>query len=133
MSLLALDRSRVAPKVLERLDNLIEWAKQTFPEVTVEEPWDFPLIKVRGKILFMLVAEGATLHFTAKLRDSHADAMDRPNAEPTSHGLGKSGWVTVKVSPQWPVEDEQLHAWAVEAFHLIAPKKLVAAWNAARG
>lgn len=130
--MIALDRARVAPQVLERLDGLLAWAQATFPEVTVEEPWDFPLIKVRGKILFMLVAEGATLHFTAKLRESHADAMDRPNVEPTSHGLGKSGWVTAKASPQWPIDDAQFHLWAIEAFHLIAPKKLVAAWNAER-
>lgn len=120
-----MDRSTAPPMLLARVDALIAWATASFPEVTIEEPWGFPLIKVRGKILCMVDIEDGKLRFTSKLRDSNAEALDRPNVEPASHGLGKSGWITATIDPLWPIDDEQLHAWAEESFTLIAPKKLV--------
>ena len=110
--------------LVSRVDALIAHALATYPEITVEEPWGFPVVKVRGKILVMLSIDGDTLHVTLKLRDSHADAMDRPNVSPASHGLGKSGWITAAINSQWPIDEPQLHAWINEAFHLVAPKKL---------
>lgn len=132
MNIASFDRDRVAPKVLERVDNLIQWAHDTFPDVTVETPWGFPLIKVKRKIMFIIAAEGPCFRFTAKLKESHADAMDRPNVEPASHGLGDKGWISATISPQWNIDDEQLKTWVVEAFHIVAQKRVLAAWKAAQ-
>lgn len=108
-----------------RVEALIAHA-MGYPETTLESPWDFPLVKVRGKIFCMFHDEPGTFTVTLKLRDSLVAAMDRDNIAPASHGLGKSGWVTSTWLRSAPFDDMLIHAWMDESFRLVAPKKLSA-------
>lgn len=104
-------------------------AALAYPETTLEAPWDFPLVKVRGKIFCMFDEQNDGLHFTCKLRESHPAAMDRGDIEPTSHGLGKAGWITLRASHGESIDAAMLHQWMEESFRLIAPKRLVKDWE----
>lgn len=112
-----------------RLTALIAHA-MTYPETTLESPWDFPLVKVRGKIFCMFKDVPGAVVVTGKLKDSLAEAMDRSNVEPATHGLGKSGWTSSKWATGAPFPEALVHGWMDESFRLVAPKKLIAQHDA---
>jgi predicted DNA-binding protein (MmcQ/YjbR family) len=63
---------------------------------------------------------------TVKLEESHAHALAIEGAEPTGHGLGKSGWVTVPLRARG-VTVGLLRDWIEESYRIVAPKRLVSA------
>jgi len=97
-----------------------------YPETREDFPWGHRAIKVKGKTFVFLCADGNGLSLSVKLAASHAAALDRPFAEPTHYGLGKSGWVTATFAPSEKPPLELLRAWIDESFRAIAPKKLAA-------
>jgi predicted DNA-binding protein (MmcQ/YjbR family) len=103
----------------------------SFPETTEEFPWGERAIKVRGKAFIFLRAEGAGVSFSVKLPISAAEALELPFAEPTHYGLGKHGWVTFKVDATRDAPLPTFTAWIEESYRAVAPKKLVAALDAA--
>jgi predicted DNA-binding protein (MmcQ/YjbR family) len=103
----------------------------TFPEATEEFPWGERAIKVRAKAFLFLRADGAGVSFSVKLPTSAADALELPYAEPTQYGLGKHGWVTFKVDATRDAPLPAFIAWIEESYRAVAPKKLVAALDAA--
>jgi predicted DNA-binding protein (MmcQ/YjbR family) len=103
----------------------------TFPETTEEFPWGERAIKVRGKVFLFLRGQGAGVSFSVKLPTSAAEALELPHAEPTGYGLGKSGWVTFAVDANRDAPLESFVAWIEESYRAVAPKKLVAALDAA--
>lgn len=104
----------------------------TYPETSLEAPWDYPVIKVAGKMLCLLDETHEGMTFTCKLREQHAEALEREGVVPTGHGLGKHGWVTRTFPQGQALPHDELHRWLDEAFTLIAPKRVVRAWLATR-
>ena len=107
------------------------WAL-AYPDTTEEFPWGERAIKVRGKVFLFLRAEGNTVSFSVKLPHSGAEALELPNVEPTHYGLGKHGWVTVTVDAVREAPLDRFQAWVDESFRAVAPKRVVAALDAAR-
>ena len=64
-------------------------------------------------------------HAPAALPHSNAVALLLPFTEPTSYGLGKSGWVSAKFPPGKKLPVDMLKAWIDESYRAQAPKKLV--------
>ena len=106
----------------------------SFPEAREEFPWGHSAFKVRGKVFLFLSSQekdGPGLSLSVKLPASRAVALMLPFAEPTGYGLGKSGWVSARFprgrQPPLPL----LCQWITESYRAIAPKRLLAASDAA--
>ena len=95
-----------------------------YPEASEHHPWGEVAIKVRGKV-FIFLGEGEGSGFSVKLPESRELALTFPTVEPSGYGLGKSGWVSVRFTPEIEIPLEHLEAWLDESYRAIAPKKLV--------
>jgi predicted DNA-binding protein (MmcQ/YjbR family) len=99
----------------------------SYPEATEDFPWGERVVKVRGKVFaFLGRPEEGGLGLSVKLPGSGILALDLPFAAPTGYGLGKSGWVTARFSPQAKPPVELLKRWIDESYRAVAPKRLVA-------
>jgi predicted DNA-binding protein (MmcQ/YjbR family) len=116
------------------------------PEAWEDFPWGHTALKVRKKA-FAFIARGtegeseageaaegpARLGLTCKLPHSAADALERPDAEPSGYGLGRHGWVSFSFVEGRPLPAlDQLQAWIVESYRAVAPKTLARALDADR-
>ncbi len=97
----------------------------TFPGATEEFPWGESAFKVKGKVFVFLYAHASGLNVSLKLPQSNATALDKPFAEPTGYGLGKSGWVSINPAEEAIPPFERLKDWVEESYRAQAPRKLV--------
>ena len=111
-------------------DRLREFAL-SLPEAWEDKPWeDDTVAKVRRKI-FVFFGGPASAQMTVKLVESHAHALSIEGARPSAYGLGRSGWVTVPLDAAG-VDVGLLREWVEESYRVVAPKRLLAALDAAR-
>jgi len=114
---------------LKRLaDSIIRFGLQ-YPGAYEDSPWDHRALKVQKKLFVIMSGEvdrktGFTL--TVKLPHSGESALSFPFAEPCRYGMGKYGWVTIRISPGDQTPKELFQEWIDESYRAIAPKKLVA-------
>lgn len=103
-----------------------------YPETTEEFPWGDRVVKVKGKVfIFMGQDERGAFGCSLKLPRSHALVLELPFAEPTGYGLGKSGWVSLRGPELAKAPFAMLEEWLDESFRAVAPKKVLAALDAA--
>lgn len=101
----------------------------TLPETAEDRPWEEDLVvKVRGKI-FVFLGDAESTSIAVKLAESHAHALAIDGAQPTGYGLGRAGWVTVPLRAPG-VTVALLRDWVEESYRIVAPKRLVAEWEA---
>jgi predicted DNA-binding protein (MmcQ/YjbR family) len=99
----------------------------TYPGAHEDFPWGESVIKVKGKIfVFLGRDEEAPQSFGLKLPGSGDLALSLPFITPAGYGLGKSGWVMVKLGPGDDVPFDLLREWLDESYRAVAPKKLSA-------
>lgn len=91
------------------------------PGAWEDHPWGETVVKV-GKKIFVFFGE-TTL--TLKLPESSDAALAVPGAAPTGYGLGKAGWVTMRLDAASPPL-EVLCDWLEESYRAVAPKKVSA-------
>lgn len=101
----------------------------TFPEAHEDHPWGHIAVKVRKKAFVFL--SGAELYegklgMTVKLPLSGDMVVTLPYVEPAGYGLGKSGWVTLRLGPKDPVDLDMFRGWIAQSYRAVAPKKLAA-------
>jgi hypothetical protein len=48
-----------------------------------------------------------------------------PYVEPAGYGLGKSGWVTLRLGSKDPVDLDMFKDWIGQSYRAVAPKTLV--------
>jgi predicted DNA-binding protein (MmcQ/YjbR family) len=116
-----------APPSVRRHEEALREHALAYPETHEEFPWGHRALKVKGKVFVFLYADGEGLSLSIKLPHSREAALEKPFAEPTHYGLGKSGWVTAQFAPSENPPLDLLRAWIDESYRAIAPKKLVAA------
>jgi predicted DNA-binding protein (MmcQ/YjbR family) len=98
-----------------------------FPGAHLKSPWPGHLdLAVKDKTFAYLSIEGEPFGISCKLPQSNAIALMLPFTEPTSYGLGKSGWVSAKFPPGQKPPVDMLKAWIDESYRAQAPKKFVA-------
>ena len=101
------------------------------PDAWEDHPWGDTVVKVNKKI-FTFIGSGADPQYppslTVKLADSHEQAMQVERAEASGYGLGRAGWVTLKLATAPPVD--VLEDWIEESYRLVALKRQVAALDA---
>ena len=99
-------------------------AALAYPETREEFRWGESAIKVRGKtFLFMRETEDG-LSLSVKLPQSREFALEYVFTQPTSYGLGASGWITARFGPNQKPPLDVLEAWIAESYRAIAPKTL---------
>lgn len=116
---------------LARAEAAIAELAAGYPEVTEEAPWGHRAFKVRRKVFLFLGADGEGLSLSVKLPTSGRRALELSFTEPTHYGLGKSGWVTARVTSARDLPLSLVAEWLRESFHAIAPKQLANAFSAA--
>ncbi len=100
----------------------------TFPESHEDHPWDHLAIKVRKKAFVFLSGDelyDGKLSMTVKLPVSGEMVLTLPYMEPAGYGLGKSGWVTMRLGANDPADLEMFKGWIDQSYRAIAPKTLV--------
>jgi len=99
----------------------------TYPGAHEDFPWGESVIKVKGKIfVFLGRAEDEQPGFGLKLPGSGDLALSLPFITPAGYGLGKSGWVSVKLGPGDDLPFDMVSEWLDESYRAVAPKKLSA-------
>lgn len=115
---------------LTRLAESLRALALGYPESYEETPWGERVVKVRGKIFFTCGVHQGRLHASLKLPRSGRALLQRPYAEPTHYGMGRHGWVTLRIARAEEVPVAELRGWIDESFRAVAPKKLSAASRA---
>lgn len=90
------------------------------------EAWDGePTFRVNNKNFVFADREFTSI--TVKLPKDEALAVVESDdrAEPTGYGLGRSGWISVKIGTR-PTKDQwlEIEEWVRTSYTLVAPKKL---------
>ena len=97
-----------------------------YPGAHLKSPWPGHLdLAVKDKTFAYLSIEGEPFGISCKLPQSNAVALLLPFTEPTSYGLGKSGWVSARFPPGTRPPVSMLKEWIDESYRAQAPKKLV--------
>lgn len=103
-----------------------------FPGAHTKSPWPGHLdLAVKDKTFAYLSVEGEPFKISCKLPHSSEAALMLPFTKPTAYGLGKSGWVSAALPPGQEPPVALFKDWIDESYRAIAPKRLVAALEAA--
>ena len=95
----------------------------TLPEAYLDHPWGEDVVKVNKKVFaFFGMPDSAEPGFGVKLPQSSAVALAQPNVTPTGYGLGKAGWVSIRLTAE--MSFEMLRDWIDESYRAIAPRRL---------
>ena len=93
----------------------------TLPGAWEDRPWGERVAKVDKKI-FAFFGSSDPPHVYLKLPESADAALGIAGAQPTGHGLGKAGWITIPCSGVLPPV-EILREWIEESYRAVATKK----------
>lgn len=93
------------------------------PEAWQDEPWGDRVAKVRAKIFAFLPRDDAS-GLGVKVPDSAAFAVTLPCTTPMAYGMGKHGWITVRLDHPSTPDVALLRDWVEESYRAVAPKTL---------
>ena len=99
----------------------------SLPEAWEDHPWGSESVAKVGKKVFVFFGDDAAeraRRFTVKLPESGDEAGAMPWTADPGYGLGRGGWLTIDPPEGAPIE--MLHAWIVESYRAVAPKKVAA-------
>ncbi|OBI89289.1 MmcQ/YjbR family DNA-binding protein [Mycobacterium asiaticum] len=85
-----------------------------------------PTFRVRGKNFVFSSPDASSI--TVKLSQEEAAAVvaTDADAEPTGYGLGRHGWVSIRLGRKVSAERwREIEEWILTSYSLVAPKKLV--------
>lgn len=105
----------------------------SLPEAREDHPWGHIAVKVQKKaFVFLSGAElyDGRLSMTVKLPVSGEMVLTLPYVEPAGYGLGRSGWVTMRLGSKDPVDLDMFKDWIDQSYRAVAPKKLARALEA---
>lgn len=110
---------------LKRAESLLRETALEYPQTEEAHPWGETAIKVKGKTFLFMRLTPTELSFSVKLPKSGIQALALPFAKPTEYGMGKHGWVTVRVAKSTKALESQCIEWLDESFRAVAPKKVL--------
>jgi predicted DNA-binding protein (MmcQ/YjbR family) len=99
-----------------------------YPGAHLKSPWPgHKDLAVDDKTFAYLSTEGEPLGVGCKLPRSAAVALMLPGASPMAYGLGKSGWVSLKLDgvAAADIDVDMLKAWIEESYRAQASKRRV--------
>lgn len=98
-----------------------------FPGAWEDHPWGESVAKV-GKKVFVFFGQSTDAYLregfgmSVKLPHTGDLALALPFAEPTGYGLGRAGWVSVRIPPDQVPPLSVFTAWIEESYRAVAPK-----------
>ena len=122
------ERLRETANELHNTRNALRAFALGLPGAYEDFPWGESVVKVNKKVFVFLGLDpdsNTGFSFSVKLPISGADVLNLPFTEPSGYGLGKSGWVTVRLLPGDDPPVDVLQGWIAESYRAIAPKRLV--------
>jgi predicted DNA-binding protein (MmcQ/YjbR family) len=99
-----------------------------FPGAWEDHPWGETVVKVDKKVFVFLGMDEAGENgprFGVKLLASHAEALGVDGITQMGYGLGKAGWVDVRIA-RAEVPVEVFEDWVEESYRTVALKRRVA-------
>jgi predicted DNA-binding protein (MmcQ/YjbR family) len=109
------------------LDVVLPYAL-SLPGAREEYPWGERVVKAGKKVFaFLGAAFEEREHFgmSVKLPESGDAVLKRKGVTPTGYGLGKSGWVSIRIERGSAFDADELRAWILESYRAVAPKTLI--------
>jgi predicted DNA-binding protein (MmcQ/YjbR family) len=97
-----------------------------FPEAWQDEPWDGDVVAKVAKKIFVFFGTGEEPSVGVKLPQSAEQALLSDAVTPMGYGLGKWGWVVVRIDGPDAPERGVIEDWIEESYRAVAPKKLIA-------
>jgi len=102
-----------------------------FPGSWEDFPWGERVAKVGKKVFAFLGADDAEERSVSlKLPESCHQALTLDCCEPTGYGLGRAGWVTIRLEQPGCPGVDVLVDWLDESYRAVAPKRLIAELDA---
>jgi predicted DNA-binding protein (MmcQ/YjbR family) len=110
---------------------LLAGAAAAYPGATEDFPWGERVAKVDGKV-FVFLSPDESSEPTATLKLPHAGhyALSLACCRPTGHGMGQSGWVSIRLDRPDTPDPELLLDWLDESYRARAGKRRIAALDA---
>jgi predicted DNA-binding protein (MmcQ/YjbR family) len=112
---------------MDRLEEVVARLPQA--ERVNVEAWDGePTFRVSGKTFIFSAPDASSISVKLTKEEAAAVVATDPSAEPTGYGLGRHGWVSVRIpnsasAKRW----REIEEWIRTSYTLIAPKKLARA------
>ena len=101
----------------------------SLPEAEERETWGHPTFRVRDKMFAALSDDGRLASVKATRQEQAALIAAAPETFGVPAYVGRHGWVSIQLATVDPTELGEL---VVEAWRQTAPKRLVAAYDAAQ-
>lgn len=112
---------------MRRLEAMIDALPQT-ERVDVEGWGGEPTFRVRGKVFVFTSPDATSVGVKLPRAEAEAVVATDPAVTPMGYGLGRHGWVTVRLDhePGGPAADRwaQIEEWVRTSYTLIAPRSL---------
>jgi hypothetical protein len=99
------------------------------PEAEERETWGHPTFRVRDKMFAALSDDGRQASVKATRQEQAALVAAAPETFGVPAYVGRHGWVSIRLATVDPTELGEL---VVEAWRQTAPRRLVAAYDAAQ-
>ena len=109
---------------MERVERIVARLPEAV-RVNIEAWGGEPTFRVRGKNFTFTDAEATSLSVKLSREEAAAVVASDPLVEPTGYGLGRAGWVSVKVAGRTSQKRwQELEEWIRTSYTLVAPKRL---------
>ena len=109
---------------LERIESIVAELPEA-ERVDIEEWGGHPTFRVRGKNFVFSNLEGTSLSLKLSKEEAAAVVATDDAVEPAGYGLGRHGWVSIRLEPGLDEDRfEELYEWVVTSYTLVAPKTL---------
>jgi len=103
---------------------------RALPEAEERETWGHPTFRVRDKMFAAMSDDGQQASVKATKEEQTALISAAPETFGIPAYVGRHGWVSIQLATVDPAEFREL---IVEAWRQTAPKRLVTAYDTARG
>ena len=112
------------PTALDALAAAVRRRALALPGAWEDHPWGDTVFKAGPKVFAFFGRGEAEVHLGLKLPQSFETALAMPDARPTPYGLGRHGWVSLRLRVGSEPKLDLVEEWLAESFRATAPKRL---------
>ena len=108
---------------MERLEQIVAKLPEAV-RVDIEAWGGEPTFRVRGKNFIFSAHDASNISVKLSKEEAAAVVATDPAAEPTGYGLGRHGWISVKIDKANAERWRQIEEWVRTSYTNVAPKTL---------
>ena len=108
---------------MERLERIVARLPEA-ERVDIEAWGGEPTFRVRGKNFIFSAHDASGISVKLSKEEAAAVVATDPAAEPSGYGLGRHGWVSVKIGKANKERWRQIEEWVRISYTNVAPKTL---------